>query len=199
MAAVIQLSCKLGPSAIQNIKCNHEPHQNPNEKKRKKERGTAGGFEGSEKREIMPEQVPITTARATPPAGSNRGGGRLLPTTSVEWAPLNAGRPAWPRRCPGTRRCAPRRRSASAGRDLQDDAGFFSFFFCLNHHHRVSDNTALCRGRWRLTCLQLFPASDVMNMPALAEDSSVPVLPAECKIVNHPRVGGWGKRHETQL
>lgn len=71
----------------------------------------------------------ITTARATPPAGSNRGGGRLLPTTSVEWAPLNAGRPAWPRRCPGTRRCAPRRRSASAGRDLQDDAGFFSFFF----------------------------------------------------------------------
>lgn len=76
---------------------------------------------------------------------------------------------------------------------------FFLLFFCLNHHHRVSDNTALCRGRWRLTCLQLFPASDVMNMPALAEDSSVPVLPAECKTVNHPRVGGWGKRHETQL
>lgn len=100
-------------------------------KKRKKPgEGEGGGVRGErEKREIMPEQVPITSARATPPAGSNRGGGRLLPTTGVEWAPWNAGRPAWPRRCPGTRRCAPRRRSASAGRDLKDDAGFVFFFF----------------------------------------------------------------------
>lgn len=46
MAAVIQLSCKLGPSAIQNIKCNHKPHQTPTKKRERKKEGPGGGGRG---------------------------------------------------------------------------------------------------------------------------------------------------------
>lgn len=58
---------------------------------------------------------------------------------------------------------------------------------------RSGHNTSTRWTTWRrLTCRQLFPASDVMNMPALAEDNSVPVFPAERHAVSHPRMGGVG-------
>lgn len=196
---MIQLSCKLGPSAIQNIKCNHKPHQTPTKKRERKkegpgEGGGGGGARGAGKEKLCQNKFPLQAReRRLLPGAIAAPGGYYLPQVSNGRRGMQDGQhgPAVVQEPDVVLLVEDLR---GRGEICKTTQVFFSsfFFFGLNHHRRASDNTALCRGRRRLTCLQLFPASDVMNMPALAEDSSVPVLPAERKTVNHPRVGGLG-------
>lgn len=89
-------------------------------------------------------------------------------TTSAELASQHAKPPAKPLHCRGTKCCAPRQKSGNKNTSAHYSKLWYWYKYII---------CSRCSMYMALTCLQLFPASDVINIPRLVEDSSVPIFP----------------------